>query len=221
MSAAAGDFVHRWVPGSGAAAGTTLLLLHGTGGDEHDLLELGQALVPGAAMLSPRGKVLEGSMLRFFRRLAEGVFDEADLVARTHELAEWVGAAAAHYGFDAGRMVTVGFSNGANIASAALLLRPGLLRNAVLFRAMVPLQPEAAPDLAGTRIFMGSGRTDPVIPANNAQRLADMLRAAGADVTHEWTPGGHGLSMPEVESAARWLQPSWANSERHIDIASV
>ena len=126
------------------AAGT-LLVLHGTGGDEHDLLPLGRAIAPGATLLSPRGKVLEHGKPRFFRRLAEGVFDVDDLKRRAAELGDFVGAAAAPYGFDTSRLTAVGFSNGANIASALLLLRPEVLSRAVLFRAMVPLEPDPLP----------------------------------------------------------------------------
>jgi predicted esterase len=198
-------FVHRFVSAERDGL-PTLLLLHGTGGDENDLLGLGRALLPGAALLSPRGKVLEnGTTPRFFRRLAEGVFDEDDLKRRTHELADWIGAAAAHYGIDPGRMVAVGYSNGANIAASALLLRPGTLAGAVLLRAMVPLEPEERPDLAGVPVYIASGRRDPIVPADNVERLAALLRAAGADVTLAWQPVGHQLTSSEIEEAGAWL----------------
>ncbi len=145
-------FVHRFVPAPESAQPppAALLLLHGTGGDEDDLVPLGRALVPGWALVSPRGKVLEGGAPRFFRRLAEGVFDQEDLVARTHELAGFVEAAAVEYGLDRDRIVAVGFSNGANIGASLLLLHPGLLAGAVLLRAMVPFEPDPLPDLTGT-----------------------------------------------------------------------
>ena len=197
-------FAHRFVPAPGASR-DTLLLLHGTGGNEDDLIPLGRQLAPGAALLSPRGKVLERGMPRFFRRLAEGVFDVPDLLARTHELAEFVRAASAQYGLDAGALTAVGFSNGANVAASVLLLHPGLLRRAVLFRAMVPFEPEAPPALAGTRVFMGSGRQDPIVPASNSERLAGLLREAGADVTLAWQPTGHNLTQEDVDAARRWL----------------
>src|SRR4026209_2924110 len=130
------DFIHDCVPGSSSR---TLLLLHGTGGNERDLIPLGRELDPNASLLSPRGKILENGMPRFFRRLAEGVFDLEDLKARTHELADFVLAAAREYGFDAGRVFAAGYSNGANIAASSLLLRPGMLAGAVLLRPMVPL----------------------------------------------------------------------------------
>lgn len=184
----------------------TLLLLHGTGGNEHDLLGLGRALYPGAALLSPRGQVLEHGMPRFFRRLAEGVFDLDDLRRRTHELADFVAAAAAHYDRDPGQMIAVGYSNGANIAASTLLLRPGVLTGAVLFHAMVPLVPDTLPDLGGVPVFIGAGRTDPLIPAGQTEQLAAMLREAGAEVTLHWEPGGHTLSPAEVRAATIWLR---------------
>jgi phospholipase/carboxylesterase/glyoxalase family protein len=135
------EFVHRFIPARERERGLTLLLLHGTGGDETDLLPLGEALAPGAALLSPRGKVRENGMPRFFRRVSEGVFDLEDLRFRTHELADFVAEAAAAYGFDPTRVVAVGYSNGANIAASIVLLRPQTFAGAILFRPMVPLVP--------------------------------------------------------------------------------
>ncbi len=198
-------FVHRFVPGE--KPGTTLLLLHGTGGDEQDLLPLGELLAPGAARLSPRGKVLERGAPRFFRRLAEGVFDLDDLRARTHELADFLAAATRVYGFDSARVVAVGYSNGANIAASLLLLRPGTLAGAALLRAMVPLVPEPLPDLGGTPVFLAAGRADPIALAAETERLADLLRRAGADVTLHWTRAGHGLVQPDLVAAGAWVQP--------------
>lgn len=201
-------FVHHYVPPSTEAqiaGGTTLLLLHGTGGDEQDLLPLGRALLPGAAMLSPRGKVLERGAPRFFRRLAEGVFDQEDLLHRTHELARFVSAAATNYELDTDGIVAVGFSNGANIAASLLLRTPGVLRGAILLSPMLPFEPETLPDLHGTAVFIGAGRTDPIAPAEQAERLAEVLRAAGADVTLHWTPGGHGITKGEVDAAREWI----------------
>jgi phospholipase/carboxylesterase/glyoxalase family protein len=149
-------------------------------------------------------------MPRFFRRIAEGVFDLEDLALRTEELAQFLQSAAARYGFDPARVVAVGFSNGANIAASLLLTRPGALRAAVLFRAMVPFEPAKPPSLAGIPVWLGAGRSDPLVPAANAERLAALLREAGASVTLEWQPGGHGLADGEVESAARWLDASGA-----------
>jgi len=199
-------FVHRFIPPQHTAdAAPTLLLLHGTGGDETDLLPLGQALAPGAALLSPRGKVSENGMPRFFRRLAEGVFDVEDLERRTHELADFVEAASAAYGFDGSKVIAVGFSNGANITASTLLLRPRVLGGAILFHPMVPLVPEPLPDLATTPVFIGAGRFDPLVPVDNTERLATLLRQCGSEVTLAWQPGGHALSREEVEAARDWL----------------
>src|SRR6266487_2807353 len=197
------DFIHEFVPG---ISDRTLLLLHGTGGNERDLVPLGRELDPNAALLSPRGKVLENGMPRFFRRLAEGVFDLEDLTKRTNELADFVAAAAQHYGFASDNVIAVGYSNGANIAAGVLLLRPGILRGALLFRAMVPLVPENLPDLSSVDIWIGAGSDDPIIPTSETQRLVELLRSAGADVTLRFFNAGHGLTNSEVETAGRWLK---------------
>ncbi|TGE00250.1 alpha/beta hydrolase [Methylobacterium nonmethylotrophicum] len=199
---AALSFQHRFEPAADEAA-VPLLLLHGTGGDESDLLPLGRALAPGAALLSPRGQVLEGGAPRFFRRLAEGVFDEADLVRRAGDLAGFVGEARAAYGIAA--PLAVGFSNGANIAAAVMLLHPGVLAGAVLLRAMVPLADPPPTRLSGEPVLILSGRMDPIVPAENAARLAGQLTKAGASVTHEVLPAGHGLSQADLVRAKTWL----------------
>ncbi len=197
-------FVHRFVPAE-ASDTPTLLLLHGTGGDEKDLLPVGRMLDERAALLSPRGKVLEHGMPRFFRRLAEGVFDHEDLVNRTHELAIFVERAVDEYGIDRRRLFAAGFSNGANIAASLLLLHPHLLAGAILLRAMVPFEPDTPPDLSGTPVYLAAGRSDQMVPPQNTERLAQLLREAGADVTLDWQPGGHGIGRAEVEAARDWL----------------
>ena len=202
MSAQDLGFVHRYFPGDSEV---TLLLLHGTGGDENDLVPLGRELAPGAGILSPRGKVSEYGAARFFRRLAEGVFDQEDLVLRTHELAEFIRAAADEYGFDLSRLVAVGYSNGANIAASLMLLHPGLLRAAVLFRAMVPFEPEEPPDLSEMPLFLAAGRGDRMISPEHTERLAEILREAGADLDIRWRDTGHGLTYEEVAEAKEWL----------------
>ncbi len=163
-------------------------------------------LDPDAAVLSPRGKVLENGAPRFFRRLAMGVFDLDDLKRRTDELADFVAAAAVEYGFDATRVAAAGFSNGANIAAAMLLLRPRSLSEAVLFRAMVPIEPEQRPDLTGTGVFLSAGRTDPMVPGENTERLAKLLGDYGADVELQWNAGGHTLGAEDIGAAAHWLR---------------
>ncbi|HEX2344440.1 MAG TPA: alpha/beta hydrolase [Vicinamibacterales bacterium] len=198
------SFIHRYEPPARPGL-PTLLLLHGTGGDENDLLPLGRNLMPDAGMLSPRGKILEQGMPRFFRRLAEGVFDVEDLKRRTAELADFIAEAADHYGFDARRVVAVGFSNGANIAASLLLSRPGVLAAAVLFRAMVPFVPDAPPPPSGASVLLSNGSADPFVPAAEIERLASLLRAAGADVTVEMQPAGHHLTQRDVTRARDWL----------------
>ena len=193
--------IHRFEPGGATTA--PLLLLHGTGGNETDLLPLGQAIGPGRALLSPRGKVLENGMPRFFRRLAEGVFDEDDVNKRAHELADFIAEARDAYGIAA--PVAVGFSNGANIAAALLLLRPEALAGAILLRAMVPLAKPPEADLSGKAVVIVSGASDPIIPIENARTLADMLRAAKATVRHESLPTGHGLTQGDLVIATKWL----------------
>jgi len=197
------DFIHEFVPGPSER---TLLLLHGTGGNERDLIPLGRELDSSAALLSPRGRVLEDGIPRFFRRLAEGMFDLEDLKKRTNELADFVAAATKHYKLAADQVVAIGYSNGANIAASMLLLRPEILRAAMLFRAMVPLVPDSLPDLSSVRVWIGAGNQDPIIPTSETQRLVEHLRSAGADVTIRFFNAGHGLTNSEVEAAGQWLK---------------
>jgi predicted esterase len=209
VSGEALGFVHRYIPAASdaeLAAGTTLLLLHGTGGDENDLIELGRAILPGAGLLSPRGKVLENGMARFFRRLAEGVFDQEDLAQRTDELAQFVDGASATYGIERDGVIAVGFSNGANIASSLLLKRGAVLRGAVLLSPMLPFEPEALPDLRGVAVFIGAGKADPIAPQASVERLATLLRSSGADVTVHWTSAGHTVTKDELDAAHRWVE---------------
>jgi predicted esterase len=196
-------FAHRFLPG--APDKPVLLLLHGTGGDENDLLPLGEALLPGAARLSPRGKVLENGMPRFFRRLAEGVFDLEDLRARTHELADFVETASAAYRLGDRRLVAVGFSNGANIAAAMLLLRPEVMGGALLMRPMVPLVPETLPDLTGVPVQINAGQADPLVSSPQSEALAKLLGDAGASVDLRWIAGGHALTREDLEVGRSWF----------------
>ena len=197
------DFIHEFVPGSSSC---TLLLLHGTGGNERDLIPLGRELDPNASLLSPRGKILENGMPRFFRRLAEGVFDLEDLHTRTNELANFVAAAVLHYKLAADDIVGVGYSNGANVAASMLLLRPEIMHAAILFRAMVPLVPDTLPDLSSVAVWIGAGNQDPIIPASEAKRLVELLRRASADVTIRFFNAGHGLTNEDVVTARDWLE---------------
>jgi phospholipase/carboxylesterase len=196
------DFIHEFVQGKSSR---TLLLLHGTGGTERALIPFGHELDPDASLLSPRGKVLEDGMPRFFRRLAEGVFDLEDLRKRTNELADFVISAAEHYKIDNRQVVAVGYSNGANIAAGMLLLRPEILSAAILFRAMVPLIPDQQPDLSSKSVFISAGSFDPIVPASQTKQLAELLRAAGADVTVRFLQSGHELTPDDVDLARNWL----------------
>jgi phospholipase/carboxylesterase len=196
------SFIHRYEPATDPSR-PPLLLLHGTGGDENDLLALGRMVSPGSALLSPRGKILENGMPRFFRRLAEGVFDEQDVRFRANELADFVTEARRAYGLDA--PIALGFSNGANIAAAMLMLRPDVLAGAALLRAMVPLQDAPKTDLTGKRVLMVSGQMDLIIPMDNSGRLAAFLTSSGADVQHEVLPTGHGLSQTDLQLLLKWL----------------
>ncbi|MGI8649595.1 MAG: alpha/beta hydrolase [Rubrobacter sp.] len=205
MTETPNEFIHRYVPGK-SQDGETILVLHGTGGNEEDLIPLAQELAPDANILSPRGKALEFGAPRFFRRLAEGVFDHEDLVARTHELAAFVRWAAGEYSFDPKKLVAVGYSNGANIAGSLMLFHPDLISGAILFRAMVPFEPEdELPDLGGVGVFIGAGTADQMIPQDQTRRLAEILTESGAKVDLRWKDTGHGLTREEVEEAKEWL----------------
>jgi predicted esterase len=204
MTTTTPDFTHRYMP-AGRPGLPALLLLHGTGGTEDDLLPLGERLLPGAARLSPRGRVLEQGMPRFFRRLAEGVFDLDDLRRRTHELADFVDAARARYDLGPVPPIAVGFSNGANIAAAMLLLRPGTLGGALLLRPMVPLVPDPLPALDGVPVQINAGTADPIVTPEQSEALGELLRRAGAAVSLDWVRGSHGLTPSDVEIGARFL----------------
>jgi phospholipase/carboxylesterase len=201
-AAATTPFIHVFEPGTDAA-GAPLLLLHGTGGNERDLLPLGRMVAPGASLLSPRGQVLEGTMPRFFRRLSEGVLDEDDLRRRTHELADFIEEARARY--DLAPPTALGFSNGANIAASLLLLRPEVLAGAALLRAMSPYAQPPKADLAGKRVLLLSGGLDPIVQEEDAARLAATLADDGAAVEHRTLPVGHGLSQADVGLLRGWL----------------
>jgi phospholipase/carboxylesterase/glyoxalase family protein len=198
-------FVHIFVPAEKPNS-PTLLLLHGTGGDERDLLGLGRELWPGAALLGVRGKVLENGMPRFFRRFAEGVFDVDDLKARTNELAEFIDVAAEHYGFSRRHLVAVGYSNGANIAASLILLHPHYLKAAVLFRAMVPFTPDIVQHFSGLSVFFAGGMRDSIVPHDQTEQLAAILQSGGADVSMFWHRGGHELGEDDIDAARTWLR---------------
>jgi phospholipase/carboxylesterase len=201
------SFIHQFLPATNPEEQRTLLLLHGTGGDEQDLIPLGQTLLPGAAILSPRGHISEGGMSRFFRRFGEGVFDLENLKEEAAALAEFVRQSASQYGFDPNKVVGVGFSNGANMAHSLLLLHPETLKDVVAIRAMTTFPDAKAEGLQDKRVFISSGRFDPIVPTTDAENLARQLREGGADVTHHWVETGHNLTREEVVEIAAWLSP--------------
>ena len=194
---------HIFKQGSDATR-PVLLLLHGTGGNEHDLLPLASIIDPAASLLSVRGNVLENGMPRFFRRLAEGVFDEEDLIFRTKELNAFLDHAAEEYRFERSNIVAVGYSNGANIAASLLFHFQDALKGAILHHPMVPLRGIALPDLSGTSIFIAAGTNDPICPRREAEELHQLLNDAGASAAIHWENHGHQLTMSEVEAAKEW-----------------
>ena len=187
----------------------TLLLLHGTGGDEDDLIPVGQMLSPSASLLSPRGKVLENGMPRFFRRLAEGVFDVEDLKFRTRELAGFVRGASNVYSFDLDKTIAVGFSNGANISASLLLSYPETIKGAILFRAMVPFIPDSPPDLSGKKVLLCAGMFDPIVTKSQTEDLLKMLQKSGANVTLKWQKSGHNLTEADIMHSKEWLSENF------------
>jgi predicted esterase len=199
-------FVHVFIPAENPSRdAVTLLLLHGTGGDERDLLPLGRELWPDAALLGVRGKVLENGMPRFFRRFAEGVFDVDDLKTQTNDLAAFIDAAADRYDFSRRRLVAVGYSNGANIAASLILLHPHYLGAAVLFRAMVPFKPDIVRNFGEMSVFIAGGMQDPIVPPGQTEELANILESGGAQVSLFWHAGGHELGDDDMAAARRWL----------------
>jgi len=199
---------HLFKQGSDTKA-PVLLLLHGTGGTEHDLLGLADMVSPGSSVLSVRGNVLENGMLRFFRRLAEGVFDMEDLQFRTKELHDFVNQASVDYTFDRSNVVAIGYSNGANIAASMLFHIPGSLSGAILHHPMVPRREIALPNLTGVSCFIGAGNNDPICAPSETEELTSLLTDAGANVTVHWESAGHQLTRTEVEASAAWYQATY------------
>ena len=195
-------FIHRYNPAADASR-PPLLLLHGTGADENDLIPLGEMLAPGAALLSPRGPVLENGMPRFFRRLDEGVWDREDFKTRTAELAAFV--TRARQAYDLAPPIVLGFSNGANIGWSLMLHDPAALAGALLMRAALPFDPRPLPDLTGFPVLLLSGKDDPLVPPDQPALFAALLGEAGADTTFETLPAGHGLTQPDLALAQAWL----------------
>lgn len=198
-------FIHRYIPPRRPGS-PTLLVLHGTGGNENDLIPLAKMIDPDAVVLSPRGKVLENGMPRFFRRFGEGKFDIEDLKFRTTELMDFVFRASKSYGFDISSVVVLGYSNGANIGASLLLLRPETLDRAILFRAMLPLKPERLPDLSKKKVFISAGKYDTMIPREGTLALAKLLEEARAQLILNWADSAHSLTQPEIEKAREWFK---------------
>jgi predicted esterase len=205
MAVSLDKFVHQYLPAPRGGDAVTFLMLHGTGGDEHDLLHLGPALDEGAGMLAPRGEDLAGAGPGFLQSFVAGALDLDDLHARTYELADWVRAAAVAHRFDLKRVVAVGHACGADMAMSLLLLEPGLLAGAVLFRPALPLEPERNPHLHGVVVFVAAGRADESVSPERLEGLTYQLRHAGADVTLHWDNAGHELDSREIAAAREWL----------------
>jgi phospholipase/carboxylesterase len=220
------NFIHRFIPSSKNSVEkyddylngkdnlvsknpATLLLLHGTGGNEDDLIPLGRLIYPNANLLSPRGKVLEHGMPRFFKRLAEGVFDIEDLKFRTQELAKFVNEASLQYSFDLSKTIAVGFSNGANIAASLLLLYPQVIAGAVLFRPMIPIIPNNLPNLSEKKIVILSGQYDPIVSKKQAEDLFSLLKKTDTKVTIQWQESGHEITQDDVQIAKKWLSENF------------
>jgi phospholipase/carboxylesterase len=198
-------FIHRFLPAEDSSHGETLVVLHGTGGDENDLIGIGQAIAPGADIVSPRGNVLEAGAPRFFKRLAEGVFDPKEVRSRAEELARFIRGAVVTYRLDPARVFALGYSNGANIASTVMLVEPGILQGAILFRPMLVYEPSEKSDLTGSAVFISAGRMDPIVPVVSVERLAELFESTHAEVTLKWQLAGHNLLPSEVREAADWL----------------
>jgi phospholipase/carboxylesterase len=196
------DFIHQFVPGK---SGATILLLHGTGGDENDLMPIGKGLAPGSAILSPRGRVSEHGAARFFARIAPGVFDEKEVRTRAAELAEWIESAIAKYSIDQTKIYALGYSNGANIAAAMMLLHPGVIAGGLLLRPMAVIRPQPLPDLKGAPILISAGQHDHEIPAPEAEALGRLLSEAGAVVDFAMQNSGHELIPTDFQIGKQWF----------------
>ena len=198
-------FIHRHVPAADPATADTLVVLHGTGGDENDLISIGQAIAPGTAILSPRGNVLENGAPRFFKRMAEGVFDPKEVRSRADELARFIRGAVVTYRLDPARVYALGYSNGANIASTVMLVEPGVFRGSILLRPMLVYDPPEQNDLSDTAVFISAGRMDPIVPVESVEKLVKLFESAHSNVTVKWQLAGHSLVPSEVREASEWL----------------
>jgi predicted esterase len=201
------DFIHQFLSGT---TETTVLALHGTGGNENDLVSLAQTIFPGANVLSPRGNISENGANRFFRRFAEGIFDLENLREETEKLANFVIQSSQRYGFAANDVIALGYSNGANIAASVLLSRPEILRGAILLRAMTPFEPQIYPELRKKPIFLAAGLDDSIVGNENVLNLAQIFNSAEADVTLHFSVADHSLRHEEIEAAQQFVAQKFA-----------
>lgn len=185
---------------------TIFLLLHGTGGDENDLIQLAKMIDPQAGILSLRGNIDENGMNRFFERKAMGVLDEESLKKETVKLYDFLNAAASEYHFKKEQLVVLGYSNGANIASSLLFHYKDAFNQGMLLHPMVPLRTVELPDLSRQRLFIGAGENDPICPPEETEELEQMLSKTGASITMYWGKDGHSLSQNELNAASMWYE---------------
>jgi predicted esterase len=202
-----------------AEDGRTVVTLHGTGGNEHDLVRFAEGVAATSAILSPRGRVLENGMPRFFKRLADNVFDEADVIRRAHELSDFLIEAAVRYGRKPAQMTALGYSNGANMAAAILLLRPEVFSSAVLLRPMLPLQKQSLPDLKGKAVLILRGAQDAVIPSGSTDQLVSSLQQTGAEVTTRTIAAGHEITRQDIDTMSDWLSERPKIGKKHFNAA--
>lgn len=200
---AVNDFEHLFKAGKNEFG--TLLMLHGTGGNEHDMVNLAEMIAPEYGILSPQGKVQEFGMQRYFRRFREGDIDILDYIHRTHELANWLNECLTHYEIDRELLTAVGYSNGANMAAGLLLMRPEVISNAILYHPMYIYTPEELPNLSGKRVYIGAGQLDDIAEPDSTAKLSTLLKGCRADITLRWFESGHELSTKEIADSKDWL----------------
>ncbi len=182
-----------------------LLLFHGTGGNEMDLIPLAERILPGVSYLGIRGNVIEHGMPRFFKRLSEGIFDEADIKLRAHELDSFIREAATSFGFSSENVMALGYSNGANIITALNFLHPGLISTSLLLRPMTPLVPANAPDLSNSNVWLSFGSVDPLMPPGEIEKLSGLYTEYGANLTVNIEQAGHQLVQNDLTKASEFL----------------
>jgi phospholipase/carboxylesterase len=208
--------IHKFIKGTNPKK-PTLLLLHGTGGDENDLLPIGKMIDGESSILSVRGEVIENGMPRFFRRIAPGVFDEQDLMYRTSQLNDFIDQASKTYDFDRGDVVAVGYSNGANIAANMLMQIPYSLSGAILMHPMLPRKDGVVPVLKGIQVLITAGNSDPIVPLASTQALKKILEENGAEISLSWFKFGHKLSSEEIQFIIKWYQMTFGQRQKQMN----